>query len=131
MGNYDDIINLPAFKSSTRPQMSLSDRAAQFAPFKALTGYDESISETARITENKVELSEDNFAELNLSIQMILNGDTENITVEYFVKDVRKNGGNYQKHTGNVRFVDVIGRVLDFCDGTVIPFDDIKEISMP
>ena len=84
--NYEDIINLPHHVSTKRPQMPLKDRAAQFAPFAALTGHDEAIKETARLTDERIELDESTLAILNDKIQIILdNLDIEpEITVTYF-----------------------------------------------
>lgn len=71
MGKYDDIINLPHHVSKTRPQMSMHDRAAQFSPFAALTGYDDTVKETARLTNRKFELTEEEIKDLNLKVQML------------------------------------------------------------
>ena len=93
--NYEDIINLPHHVSSKRPQMPMLDRAAQFSPFAALTGYDDAIHETARLTNNKVDLSEEEKETLDRK-QQILSEKLSNhppLTITYFVPDAKKSGG--------------------------------------
>ena len=106
--NYDDIIDLPHHVSDRHPHMSVSDRAAQFAPFAALTGYGDVIKETARLTEARPELSEDEKAEMDQTLRAVLNTQRENvqIVVTYFVPDARKSGGVYRKAAGKLRRVD-------------------------
>lgn len=110
MNKYEDIINLPHHVSKTRKPMSLYNRAAQFAPFAALTGYDDAIKETSRITEQRIELSEELKNMLNQKIKLI----SENIklqpkvSITYFVPDNKKSGGVYKTISGNVRRIDEI-----------------------
>ena len=106
--NYDDIINLPHHVSERHPHMSVSDRAAQFAPFAALTGYGDVIKETARLTETRPELSEDEKARMDQTLRAVLNAQGENagIVVTYFVPDARKSGGAYRRAAGKLRRVD-------------------------
>ena len=106
--NYDDIINLPHHVSERHPHMSVSDRAAQFAPFAALTGYGDVIKETARLTETRPELSEDEKARMDQTLRAVLNTQGENagIVVTYFVPDARKSGGAYRRAAGKLRRVD-------------------------
>ena len=104
MGEYDDIIGLPHHVSSTRPHMPMLDRAAQFQPFRALTGYEDAVQETARYTDEKVELTEDEKALLDMELQR-LSDDIANrpqVTLTYFRSDKRKAGGAYVTTTGRL-----------------------------
>ena len=95
MGNYDDIIDLPHHVSETHPPMSRADRAAQFSPFAALTGYDAAVRETARMTERRIELDEGVKAELNARLNCILEHLSEHpqVSITYFMPDEKKSGG--------------------------------------
>ena len=128
--NYEDIINLPHHVSTKRPQMPLKDRAAQFAPFAALTGHDEAIKETARLTDERIEWDESTLAILNDKIQIILdNLDIEpEITVTYFKPDDKKSGGIYIDHTGVVKRIDDFEKTVIFTDKVFIPIEDILDI---
>ena len=128
--NYEDIINLPHHVSTKRPQMPLKDRAAQFAPFAALTGHDEAIKETARLTDERIELDESTLAILNDKIQIILdNLDIEpEITVTYFKPDDKKSGGIYIDHAGVVKRIDDFEKTVIFTDKVIIPIEDILDI---
>ena len=128
--NYEDIINLPHHVSTKRPQMPLKDRAAQLAPFAALTGHDEAIKETARLTDERIELDESTLAILNDKIQIILdNLDIEpEITVTYFKPDDKKSGGIYIDHTGVVKRIDDFEKTVIFTDKVIIPIEDILDI---
>ncbi|MBQ7794915.1 MAG: hypothetical protein IJ366_10420 [Clostridia bacterium] len=127
---YADIINLPRPASKRKP-MSMHDRAAQFSPFSALTGLDEELAETARITDSKFEITEDRAAELDKKIQLLIdhNGDPPEITVEYFVPDENKEGGAYVTVRGNFKRVDELTHNISLCDGTVIPADGLYSIN--
>ena len=129
MGKYDDIINLPHHKSSTRKQMSMHDRAAQFASFMALSGYSDDVKETARLTDTKIDLSEIEIAVLNRKLNYItekmLNGE---ISVTYFVPDDKKEGGRYEVKTGIIRRIDDIEKKIIFRDKTEIALSDILQI---
>ncbi|MCD8307339.1 MAG: YolD-like family protein [Clostridia bacterium] len=122
-GKYDDIINLPHHVSPTRAHMSNIERAAQFSPFAALVGYDETISETARLTDEEMELSLDQIEELDARIQAISGAlDTHPlITVTYFIPDDLKSGGAYVDHTGNIKNIDAYSKTMLFTDGTKVP----------
>ena len=111
---YDDMIYMPHFKSKKRPQMSLHDRAAQFAPFAALTGYDESISETSRRTDRQIRLSESEKAELDRRFRILSRHIDEHpeVTIRYFVPDERKTGGSYETATFRARAIDLYERAL-------------------
>lgn len=105
---YDDIIHLPHHVSKKYPQMAITDRAAQFAPFAALTGHEAAINETARQTERKVELDEERQRELNEKIWLIIRNLEKQpaVTVTYFVPDTKKDGGAYVTHSGQVKRID-------------------------
>lgn len=127
MNKYQEIINLPHHQSSTRKRMSNYDRAAQFAPFAALTGHDEAIKETARLTDEYMEMGEDRLGELSAKIQLLIDKLSEQpeITVVYFIPDERKSGGSYAEKKGVVRIIDEYERKLVFYDGEKISIDRI------
>ena len=124
---YEDIVDLPHYVSWNHPHMSLHDRAAQFAPFAALTGYDEGIGETARLTEERRELDEDERAVLDSRLRLLtLRLDEQPpVVIEHFVPDKRKAGGAYVKTRGRLAGVSSTSRTLILADGTAISFDDI------
>jgi hypothetical protein len=130
MNPYDDIINLPHHTSAKRPRMSIYDRAAQFSPFAALTGYDAAISETARLTDKKIELDEYKKADLNERLCMIqdLTDKQPEVTITYFMPDSKKSGGEYITVTGRVKKIDRHGCTVVMHDATKIPICDILEI---
>ena len=127
---YDDIINLPHHVSATRPQMSMLDRAAQFSPFAALTGYDAAIKETGRLTDEKIEMDEDRKTALDMKqtylIEML--DEQPEISITYFLPDTKKSGGAYVTVTGNLKRFDEYERLLILTDGKKIPMDDIADI---
>ena len=127
---YDDIINLPHHVSKTRPQMPMSDRAAQFAPFAALTGYDSAIKETGRLTDEKIDLDEEALTDLNMRYQLLVDALDEEPEVEitYFKPDERKSGGEYVTVTGTVKKVDDFERLITMQNGTKIPMDDVLAV---
>ena len=118
---YEDIIHLPHHQSATRLHMSLYDRAAQFSPFAALTGFDGVIAETSRLTDQKIELSEYERALLDQKLSRIddelRKGNHPEITVIYFVPDPLKAGGAYNEYTGHVRNIDAFERCIVFLAG--------------
>ena len=127
---YDDIIHLPHHVSRNHPQMPLRDRAAQFAPFAALTGYEAAVGETARLTSERRELDAQEAEELNrrltdLSARL---KDRPKVTIEYSVPDERKSGGAYVTVTGRVRNISVAERLLIMEDGTEIPMEDVDSV---
>lgn len=130
MHRYDDMIHLPHHQSGTRPHMSLHDRAAQFSPFAALTGYDAAVEEAARLTEQKLELSEEEKATLSAKLTEIKEHIKERpeVTVTYFVPDERKAGGTYVTVTGTVRRIDEFERIVVMQDQSRIPIDDIIDL---
>lgn len=124
MSEYDDIIDLPRPKSKHEP-MPMSDRAAQFSPFAALTGYGDAIDETARLTDHRIELSEEERAELDYKQQYLATLDSPTVTVTYFVPDSRKSGGAYVTHTGTLKRIDEVERMMVFADGTRVEMDEV------
>lgn len=130
MNQYEDIINLPHHVSPTRPQMPMSDRAAQFAPFAALTGYDAAIKETGRLTDEKIELDEESLTALDMKYQLLMDAfdKVPEVTITYFQPDERKAGGKYVSATGAVKKVDDFERLITMQDGTRIPMDDVLSI---
>ena len=127
---YNEIINLPHHVSKTRPQMPMSDRAAQFAPFAALTGYDAAIKETGRLTDEKIEMDEEALNILNMKFQILVDSldDEPEVTFTYFKPDERKAGGAYIEITGTVKKVDDFERLIVMQNGTKMPMDDILNI---
>lgn len=135
---YADIIHLPHHQAANRPHMSMLNRAAQFNPYAALVGFDGVIAETGRLTEQKTELSESEKSILDQKLTLIDDeiqaGQRPVITVDYFVKDLLKEGGAYEKYTGTVRKINREERtivLLPFEDGSearTIPLDDISGI---
>lgn len=131
MDDYKDIINLPHHISKKRPQMSLYARSAQFAPFAALTGYSDEVKEKARLTNKKIELSEEEKEFLNgkiLKINEVIKTKPK-ISVTYFVKDLKKEGGSYLTVTDNVKRIDDVLGVIKF-KSKDIKMDDIINIEM-
>ena len=124
---YDDIINLPHHVSSRHPQMPMMNRAAQFSPFAALTGYDDAIRETARLTDEKIELDEYEKEELDRKIQWIGNHLDEHIPVSitYFQPDDKKAGGAYEEIVDTIRKINVYEHEILLTKGTKIPIMNI------
>ena len=111
---YDDIISLPRFVSKGRRHMSNYDRAAQFAPFDALTGYDEAIEETGRTTENETVLGDYEMEVLEQKFQILLSRLNERplVKIRYFIPDLYKDGGSYKEEEVAVRRIDMNRRIL-------------------
>ena len=127
---YQKIIGLPHHVSKTRPQMPMSDRAAQFAPFAALTGYDSAIKETGRLTDERIELDEEALTALDRKYQLLIEAldDAPEVTITYFQPDERKAGGKYVSAVGAVKKIDDFERRITMRDGTRIPTDDVLSI---
>ena len=127
MEEYREIIDLPHHVSKTRPQMPMSDRAAQFAPFAALTGYDSAIRETGRLTDEKIALDEEALTALDMRYQLLTDAldDQPEVTITFFQADERKGGGAYRTVTGTVKKIDTFERLITMRDGTKIPMDDV------
>ena len=124
MSNYDDILRMPYPRKPQR--MSNYDRAAQFSPFAALTGHEEAVAETARLTESAIELGEDGIAILNEKLSALRPG--QGITVVYFRPDSRKAGGAYVRHTGVFKRLEPHRDMLLMMDGTEINLGTVCDI---
>ncbi len=127
MRDYDDILHLPHPVSSTRRRMTAEERAAQFAPFAALTGFGAVIVETARTTDARIELDEYGRERLDARLRTLQEAlaDEPVVTVTYFVPDERKEGGAYVTVQGAVKKLDVYERQIVFTDGRAVSFDDL------
>lgn len=132
-GPYDDLFDLPHPTSPKHPRMSIIDRAAQFSPFAALTGHEAAIRETARLTDRKVELDEDEKTVLDSKLRILADRLEERATVRitYFQADQRKVGGSYETVDGVVKKIDVFQRIVALEDGKRISIEDIFEIDSP
>lgn len=130
MSKYDDIINLPHHVSKNRTPMSMENRAAQFAPFAALTDHDEAIAETARLTTPKKLLSDDEMASLTRKLARVIEQvpRQEEYIFVYFVPDTQKDGGKYVSITGTVKKYDEVARTITLLDGKVLLIDNILSI---
>lgn len=128
---YEDIINLPHHVSPTRSRMSMSERAAQFSPFAALSGFEDAIHETARLTNQKIELDENAKAVLDEKLRLLAEAveDHPRAAVTYFLADKKKSGGEYITVTENVKKIDSVQREVVMLNGTRIPVDDILDIA--
>lgn len=126
-GKYDDILHLPHPTSKKHPRMPISDRAAIFSPFAALSGHGAAIAETARLTGQRIELDEDTKAELDQKQAVLLEHIAEQpvVTVTWFQPDARKDGGAYLTVTGRLKKIDEVERTLTLVDGTSIPLEDV------
>ena len=127
MGKYDDIIDLPHHISATRPRMPMIDRAAQFMPFRALTGYEDAVHETSRLTDERVELTEDEKALLDAKLQRLADrlDSHPQVTLTWFQPDKRKAGGAYVTTTGRLKKIDDFEGVLLLASGERIAIKDI------
>ena len=129
---YKAIINLPHYQSKKRPHMSLYDRAAQFGSFDALTGHSEAISETARLTDKKLELNEEQINDLNNKVNVICNNilSKPKVTITYFVPDERKSGGMYVTEDCVVKKVNLNDKTFTTIENKLINIEDIWEIQI-
>lgn len=132
MSRYDDMIHMPHHVSQRRAPMCLQDRAAQFSPFAALTGYDGVIAEAGRLTERCVELDEGSIQQLNEQLKKILAliDRQPTVTVTWFQPDAYKDGGSYQTKTGPVKKLDTVSQTLLFTDRTVVDFSYITALQL-
>ena len=130
MGKYDDIINLPHSDPQKHVRMSPENRAAQFSPFAALTGHNEAIKETARLTDQKIELEEDAITDINRTLLKIREsiGTKPKVVVTYFVPDNKKSGGKYITATVNIEKIDDINNIIVTSDNIKIAVDNILDI---
>lgn len=131
MGRYFDIINLSPPVSKKHPRMSLENRAAQFSPFAALTGHNEAIKETERLTDRKIELEEDAITDINRTLIWIKNNinNKPEVVVTYFVPDYRKIGGKYVTSTVNIVKIDELNNCIITSDNIKIAIHNILDIA--
>ena len=124
---YEDIINLPPHISKKHPQPTMMDRAARFAPFAAITGYEEMVLEEARITEERIDLDEGTLSILNEKLNMIQEfiDEEPEVTITYFEPDKKKSGGAYIDITGTVKRIDEYEHLVIMTDGKKIRIEDI------
>ena len=127
---FDSNLNRLLLGSKTRPQMPMSDRAAQFAPFAALTGYDSAIRETGRLTDEMIELDEEALTALDMKFQLLMKAIDEEpeASVTYFKPDQRKDGGAYLTETGKIGKIDEYQRLINMRSGVRNPINDILQI---
>ena len=132
MSRYDDIINLPHHVSPTRQRMSMHDRAAQFAPFAALVGYDDAVAETARLTETRPELDEQEQRAINERLAYIADHIHEQpeVKIQYFVSDERKSGGAIVVTSGKVKKISATDGTIVMTDSCTISITDVLDISI-
>lgn len=128
--NYDDIKHLTRPQYDDQHPMSMHDRAAQFSPFAALVGYGDAVAETARLTDSRLELTEDETLELNANLNRLLDSldEQSQISVTYFVPDEKKSGGKYVEKVGVVRIFDSYSQELVFTDGVRIAAADMVKL---
>lgn len=126
--NYEDILHLPHHVSAKHPQMAAIDRAAQFSPFAALTGYGDALDETARLTDARAELDEDEKLELDRRLQWAMEQKSE-VHITYFVPDRQKAGGSYVTAAGVLQKINECDHTVHMTDGRDIPIDEIIQIA--
>ena len=131
MNNYDDIINLPNPNPKKHKRLSMDARAAQFGAFRALTGHEDAIEETKRLTDERVILDESAIEELNEKINKLILSVSKRpeITIVFFQNDLVKDGGEYISYKGTIKKVDEYKRIITMEDKTEIKIDNILEIS--
>lgn len=127
---YDDIINLEHHVSTKHSRMSLENRSAQFAPFSALTGYEEAVKEEARVTESRIDIDEEAKIEVNEKLNYIMKHLDKNIivSVTYFEKDKKKQGGNYKTIKGIIKKIDDSRKTIKMQTGEIIKIEELKKI---
>ena len=131
--NYADIIGLAHHVSKHHPQMPMADRAAQFSPFAALTGYDDAVQETVRLTERRIELDEDETQRLDEQLQRLMDQmaqtkEPQRVRITYFCPDAYKEGGRYETVNGYIKKIDACNRCIRLTDGQEIALDEILEL---
>ena len=131
MGSYDDIIHLPHHVSATRPHMPITDRAAQFSPFAALTKHGDAIVETARLTQERKELTEDAKTKIEMRLNLLAKqiASQPQVSITYFQPDEMKDGGSYITVAGVVIKIDVYDHIVVMQDKIKIPIENIFEIN--
>ncbi len=130
MGNYDDIINLKRPISKKHQPMSIYNRAGQFSPFAALTNYSDIIAEEGRLTKSQIDLNEDQIVEIDRVLQYAKNNLNTKVNIIYFVKDNKKEGGDYLNIEDNISKINEDSRLIYFKNGNIISIDDIVYASL-
>lgn len=127
---YEDIVDMPHHVSRKHPQPTMADRAARFAPFAAITGYEEMVLEEARVTDDRIEMDESSKAALNEKLNMILEfiDEQPEVSITYFEPDKRKAGGAYVTVTGTVKRIDEYEHLVIMTDGKKINIDEIYNL---
>ena len=127
---YQDIINMPHHVSRTHPQMSRYERAAQFAPFAALSGYEDIIKEEGRLTDNRIEINEEAKFVLDRKMQVLMNAISKKpfVSITYFVPDARKSGGEYVTTGDNIKKIDILKQLLVTQKDIIIPIREIVDM---
>lgn len=126
MNRYDDIIDLPHYEPKHK-RMPIENRAAQFAPFAALTGHGAAIVETARLTEKKIELSDEEKQELSKKLSLAVENQSK-ILITIFVPDTLKEGGSYQEIIGVIKRIDLLERIITLSDNTTVLLDNVTDL---
>lgn len=131
-GKYDDIINMPHHVSKKHPRMSLENRSAQFAPFAALTGYEEEVEETARTTDKRIEITDEIKNTINMRLKIIQEKlyTKPKVTITYFIPDNKKEGGNYKKVTSNLLKIDKYKQLIILKDKIEVPVNSIIDMDI-
>lgn len=131
-GKYNDIINMPHHVSKKHPRMSLENRSAQFAPFAALTGYEDEVEETARLTDKRIEITDEIKTEINIKLKTIQEKiyAKPKVTVKYFIPDTKKEGGSYKTVTSNIIKIDKYKQTIVLKDKIEIPINFITNINI-
>ena len=129
--DYSDIIHLPHYVSKKRPQMSIEQRSAQFAPFAALTGYDGQVKEKARLKDKRIELEEEVKLILDMKIQVIqeMLSNRPKVEITYFIPDTKKDGGKYETIVNNVKKIDNYNGQIIMQNDLIIDIKDIVDIN--
>ena len=127
---YEDIINIPRHISKTHPEASMADRAARFSPFAAISGYEDMVREAARVTEERIEITDAVKEQLNEKLNMIAEflGEEHEVTITYFEPDKKKSGGAYISITGVVKRIDELKRIVVMKNNKKIKIDDISAL---
>lgn len=127
---YDDMLDLPRHSSTLHKHMSIEDRAAQFIPFQAVQGYEDAVKETARLTDEKIELSENQKQELNEKINFLIKHKNILISITYYVLDGKKAGGHYKTIIDNLKNIDLINKTIILHNKQIIKMEDILDITI-
>ena len=128
---YDSIINLPHYEPKYHKRMSKMQRASQFNPFSALTGYDDMVKEVSRVVNERIEISEDKKEEINNKLNFLIKNNKLDsfVSITYFVSDTKKDGGKYFKYTGKIKKIDNVNKKIILNNGKIISIYDIINIS--